>query len=82
MLGATEKQSIVEGIQFGVRIDGRGLHQHRLFSVDTGIFPSCHGSSMLTVDGEVDIKVGITASVTTPRQQEPRQGYLNVQVQL
>jgi exosome complex RNA-binding protein Rrp42 (RNase PH superfamily) len=58
-ISSAEKDYITEGCSEGIRLDGRGLYDFRVMSVEGDIFPHCNGSCRISIGNSVDILCSI-----------------------
>lgn len=62
-LSIGEKKYIIEGINDGIRYDGRGLNDYRSISIENDIFPHLNGSSRIKIADETDIVCSVKVEV-------------------
>lgn len=71
---------ITDGIDLGVRVDGRQCLDFRPMEIETGIISHTNGSARLKLNG-TDILVGIKVELGEPDSNIPDEGRLLVNVQ-
>lgn len=64
LISQTEKQFIIDGIDMDIRNDGRRRLDMRDYTMETGLFPYCSGSSRVKcrIEG-TEVTVGIKVEV-------------------
>lgn len=71
----SERAFISEGLKLGIRRDGRGQLDNRVFNVELGTIVNGYGSSTVTFGEEqTQIICSIKAEVTKPLPSEPNRG--------
>lgn len=78
-ISAGEREYLIQGVERGLRNDGRGLRQQRHLEVRVGVLGGANGSCSLQLAG-TDILVGVKADLGEPTTQHPDQGRVQVQV--
>jgi len=75
LLAQSEKVFLIEGIQQGIRSDGRANHDCRPFSVHLGTVPEAFASCTIKF-GEEDTQIvcAIKAEIMKPLPSEPNEG--------
>jgi len=63
------------------RVDGRGLHEHRRISFETGVLDKAEGSALVSL-GDTKVLVGIKIELGAPFPDTPNQGVLSVTAEL
>jgi exosome complex component RRP42 len=63
-ISAAEKNYIIDGIQEGIRNDGRGTSDYREMSIETGVLATTSGSSRVRIADVTDILVSVKAELT------------------
>ena len=67
-LSAPERAFLLQGIEQGMREDGRGRHDFRSFELETGLAPQTNGSArLLCPHAHTDIMVGVKLEIAPPK---------------
>lgn len=71
-LSAPERAFLLQGIEHGLREDGRGRHDFRSFELETGLAPQTNGSARLRCPhANTDIMVGVKLEIAPPKVRPP-----------
>jgi exosome complex component RRP42 len=80
-LSLAERDFLVQGVEQGMRADGRSRHDFRSFEVESGVAPQTNGSCRLRCpQSNTDILVGVKLEIAEPRPDQPNEGYLQISV--
>ena len=75
-----EREYLIQGVEKGLRNDGRGVLQQRPFSLTVGSLGQANGSCSLQLAG-TDVLVGIKFEIVEPDQDRPSEGRLEIKVE-
>ena len=70
---------IIQGIQEGIRTDGRSCDNYRCIELETGLLPNTYGSSRLRL-GNTELLAGIKMELGKPNPQTPDEGLIKFHV--
>jgi exosome complex component RRP42 len=70
-----KRKKIEEVLEAGTRMDGRGLHDYREFTVKTNFLEKPEGSAEVKL-GKTHVIVGVKAGLGTPFEDTPEEGVL------
>jgi exosome complex component RRP42 len=73
-LSPTERLYIGEGVEKGIRSDGRSRDQFRPYSLTVDCIPQANGSARIQVQKGCDILIGIRLDLGTPTLEAPTKG--------
>lgn len=76
-----EKQNVIDSIEKGTRVDGRGFKDFRDVVVETGVAKKAEGSARVKLGG-TEVIVGVKIDVGTPFPDTPDEGMLMVNAEL
>ena len=82
LISEAEKEYIVGGCSDGIRSDGRGVNDFRVWSFENNVFPHVNGSSRVKIGDAIDIMCSIKLEVGEPRVKCPLEGSLDVNVDI
>jgi len=74
-----ERRFLLDGIQQGLRNDGRGCFDYRRITFEVGTIPSAMRSCRLRA-GDTDLLVCVKCDITKPTLQRPDMGFVHVAV--
>ncbi|KAL9651504.1 hypothetical protein ABK040_001450 [Willaertia magna] len=80
-LSRSEKQYIIDGVEEGLRLDGRARLDYRDFSLETGIVAQTNGSARVKLANHTDVLVGVKVEIGEVDPDFPDQGRLEVHVE-
>ena len=80
-LSPYERSFVLDGVDQGCRVDGRGRLDYRLMTLELGTTPQASGSSRLRL-GNTDVMVAVKADIGTPPGGDPTHGRLSCSVEL
>ena len=81
-LSEAEKEYIRDGVDVGVRGDGRSNCSFRAITIEDQIFPHVHGSSKVSVGNVTDLLCSLKVSVGVPGVDAKSEGILDVGVDI
>ena len=77
-ISVNEKEFLSKSLKSGLRLDGRGLLDHRNLSISFGF---ALGSVELSL-GNTKIQSKVTATLEEPKKERPQEGFLKFKVDL
>lgn len=80
-ISEAERRFLLDGIDQGLRNDGRGCFDYRRVSLEVGTIPTATGSCRLRA-GETDILVGVSCDIVKPSRETPDEGRFHISVEL
>jgi exosome complex component RRP42 len=72
-----KRAQMLDVLTKGVRLDGRGLLEHRPISVETGVIEKANGSAKVRI-GNTEVIAGVKVQTGSPFEDTPDQGLLIV----
>ena len=81
LLTKVRQKQIAQLIEAGKRLDGRGLTDHREFTIEEGVIERAEGSARVHL-GKTDILVGVKIETGEPFPDTPNDGVLTVNAEL
>lgn len=79
-LSSGERQFLNQGIEVGVRNDGRGLLDCRPFTVEMGVMQNANGSARVRLDS-TEVLVCVKAEIGPPDSAHPNSGKMECTVE-
>eukprot|EP01095_Lingulamoeba_sp_RSL-Kostka_P006117 TRINITY_DN1892_c3_g4_i1.p1 TRINITY_DN1892_c3_g4~~TRINITY_DN1892_c3_g4_i1.p1 ORF type:complete len:315 (-),score=103.06 TRINITY_DN1892_c3_g4_i1:93-1037(-) len=74
-ISESEKKYIENGVECGIRSDGRGRLEYRPIVLETNVIPQASGSSFLKLgEMETQVLVGVKLELGEPSPEKPEQG--------
>ena len=81
VLTRVKQKQIAQLIDAGKRLDGRGLTDHREFTIEEGLIERAEGSARIRL-GKTDVLVGVKIETGEPFPDTPNDGVLTVNAEL
>jgi len=81
VLTKVRQKQIAQLIDAGKRLDGRGLTDHREFTIEEGLIERAEGSARIRL-GKTDVLVGVKIETGEPFPDTPNEGVLTVNAEL
>ena len=81
VLTRVKQKQIAQLIDAGKRLDGRGLTDHREFTIEEGLIERAEGSARIRL-GKTDVLVGVKIETGEPFPDTPNAGVLTVNAEL
>ncbi len=81
LISHLRKNYILQVLERGERIDGRGLHEHRPIKISFNVSGSAEGSARVQI-GKTDVIVGIKMALGEPFPDTPNSGVLTTNAEL
>jgi exosome complex component RRP42 len=81
LLTKVRQKQIAQLIDAGKRLDGRGLTDHREFTIEEGLIERAEGSARIHL-GKTDVLVGVKIETGEPFPDTPNEGVLTVNAEL
>lgn len=81
LLTRVRQKQIAQQIDAGKRLDGRGLTDHREFTIEEGLIERAEGSAKIRL-GKTEILVGVKIETGEPFPDTPNEGVLTVNAEL
>jgi exosome complex component RRP42 len=81
LLTKVRQKQIAQLIDAGKRLDGRGLTDHREFTIEEGLIERAEGSARIHL-GKTDVLVGVKVETGEPFPDTPNEGVLTVNAEL
>src|SRR3989339_1285020 len=81
VLTRVKQKQIAQLIDAGKRLDGRGLTDHREFTIEEGLIERAEGSARIRL-GKTDVLVGVKVGLGEPFPDTPNEGVLTVNAEL
>lgn len=79
-ISESQRQFLLDGVQQGLRCDGRGLYDYRRVTFELGVVPTATSSARLRA-GETELLVSVKCDVVRPSRLRPDAGNFQVLVE-
>lgn len=79
-ISKAEQEYLIQGVEQGIRNDGRGRLDFRSYTLETGIISQANGSARLKL-GMTDVLVGIKVEIGVPTKDRPNRGMFKFTVE-